>query len=403
MLYCNRHVMNQIAAHHADPIPAAIAEVFITDRLISRPETRPDYLREKLAIQDLANEMAEHPGEVLPRLVKLAMEICQADSAGVSVLDSDAGVFRWLGLQGALSVFEGATTPRNHSPCGICLDCDGAILMERPERVYEWIADANIKVPEVLLVPLVVKDGGHLGTLWVVAREGLQFDSGHVRILTELATFTGIALRMIQSEERLKAALDEQATLTKEMSHRVKNVFAIANGLIRVSARNAASKEQLAESLTGRLQALAEAHALVRRSFSETGNGQNIPLGEIIARILRPYHGDNDTDGPDVRLGEHATNNIALVFHELATNAAKHGALSHDDGTVRVRWTLDNDVVVVDWQERGGPAVAQPAKKGFGSTLVRSTLTSLGADIVHYWDADGLRVVITAPLAKLQH
>jgi two-component sensor histidine kinase len=252
-------------------------------------------------------------------------------------------------------------------------------------------------------VPLLVKGGEHLGTLWVVARDGQQFDRGHLRVLTELAAFAGIALRMIQSEEKLKTALEEQATLTKEMSHRVKNVFAIANGLIRVSARNAENKDQLAESLTGRLQALAEAHALVRRSFSESGDGQHISLGEIIARILRPYHGDNDVEGPDVRLGEHATNNIALVFHELATNAAKHGALSHNDGTVRVRWTLGNEVVVVDWQERGGPAVAQPAKKGFGSTLVRSTLTSLGAEIVHHWDADGLRVVITAPLAKLQH
>jgi two-component sensor histidine kinase len=236
-----------------------------------------------------------------------------------------------------------------------------------------------------------------------VARRGQQFDRGHVRVLSELAAFTGIALRMIQSEERLKRTLDEQATLTKEMSHRVKNVFAIANGLIRVSARNAASKEDLAESLTGRLQALAEAHALVRRSFSENGDGQHILLGELVARILRPYHGDSDLDGPDVRVGEHATNNIALVLHELATNAAKHGALSHDDGSVRVRWTLDNDMVVVDWQERGGPAVAQPGTNGFGSTLVRSTLTSLGADIVHHWDADGLRVVITAPLAKLQY
>ena len=384
-------------------IPAAIAEVFITDRLARRPESRPDYLREKLAIQDLANEMADHPDEVLPRLVKLAMGLCEADSAGVSVLDADAKVFRWLGLQGALSVFEGATTPRDHSPCGVCLDHCGAVLMERPERVYEWIRDANISVPEVLLVPLFIKGGAQLGTLWVVARDGRHFDSGHARILTELATFTGIALRMIQSEDKLKGALEQQATLTKEMSHRVKNVFAIANGLIRVTARNSATKEQLAESLTGRLQALAEAHALVRRSFSETGKGQDIPLGEIIARILRPYQNDAAIGGPDIRLGEHATNNVALVFHELATNAAKHGALSHDGGSVSVGWTQDGERLVVDWQETGGPAVNTPDKQGFGSTLVKSTLTSLGAEITHHWQAHGLRVVIAAPLNKLQH
>jgi hypothetical protein len=115
--------------NHIGPVPTAIAEVFITDRLANRPETPPDYLREKLAIQDLANEMADHPGEVLPRLVKIAMGVCEADSASVSVLDTDANVFRWRGLQGALSVFEGATTPRGNSPCGVCLDQQDAILM----------------------------------------------------------------------------------------------------------------------------------------------------------------------------------------------------------------------------------------------------------------------------------
>ena len=83
-----------------------------------------------------------------------------------------------------------------------------------------------------------------------------------------------MALRMIQSEEKLKKSLDEQEILAKEMSHRVKNVFAIADGLIRVSARNAASKEELAESLTGRLRALSDAHSLVRRSFSTTGRAK---------------------------------------------------------------------------------------------------------------------------------
>ncbi len=91
------------------------------------------------------------------------------------------------------------------------------------------------------------------------------------------------------------------------------------------------------------------------------------------------------------------------MFHELATNAAKHGALSLDDGLVSVHWTQDKDGIVVDWLETGGPAANTPGKQGFGSTLVKSTLASLGAEITHHWDIDGLRVVITAPLAKLQH
>lgn len=374
-------------------LPAAIAEVFITEQLDLRPASAPDYNREKLAIQDLATLMADHHGDLLPRLVQLAMEMCEADSAGVSVLESQ--VFRWLGLKGKLSVFEGANTPRNFSPCGICLDYHQPILMERPERVYKWIADANITVPEVLLVPLYVANED-LGTLWVVAKEGHKFDSNHARVLTELASFTGVALRMIQGEEKLKKSLDQQEILAKEMSHRVKNVFAIADGLIRVSARNASTKEELAESLTGRLRALSDAHSLVRRSFSTTGSSEGVPLREIFERVLKPYGNSSSMDGPDIKLGEQATNNIALVFHEFATNAAKHGAL-RDAGFISVNWHEDDNRIVIDWRESGGPAVSKPSKTGFGSSLVRSTLASLKGEANYDWDEDGLHVTITLP------
>jgi hypothetical protein len=89
------------------------ADVDISDSLHRRLPADPDYLREKLAIQDLARQMAEHPKDVLPRLVGLAMEICGGASAGVSILEPEDARFRWYGLQGILSAFEGATTPRD--------------------------------------------------------------------------------------------------------------------------------------------------------------------------------------------------------------------------------------------------------------------------------------------------
>lgn len=245
-------------------VPASVAEVFITDELLTRATPEPDYLREKLAIQDLAHQMADHPAEVLPRLVALAMQICDADSAGVSVLDG--AVFRWLGLQGKLAVFEHATTPRNHSPCGVCLDRGDAILMAHPERAYDWIANANIVVPEVLLVPLLINGKTPLGTLWIVAKEGQRFNAGHARVMAELAVFSGVALRMIQADTQLKTALEQQEVLTKEMSHRVKNLLAVTDSLVRMTSRSSSTKEQMTENLTGRLHALSEAHTLVQRS-----------------------------------------------------------------------------------------------------------------------------------------
>ena len=380
-------------------LPQAVAEVYITDQLLGRHGAAPDYLREKLAIQDLAHHMTDRPGEILPRLVQLAMDLCGADSAGISVLESESALFRWFALRGALSAFEGATTPRNHSPCGVCLDENGPVLMEHPERVYDWIRDANISVPEVLLVPLVVKGRDALGTLWIIASETHHFDSEHARLMSELASFVGVALRMVQTEEHLTAALEKQETLTKEMSHRVKNLFAITDSVIRMTSRTSSSKEEMTERLSGRIHALAHANALVRRSFGEAG-AACIRGGDREGSL--PYdHAHFKASGPAVALGEQTTNNLALVFHELATNAAKYGSLSRSTGSVTVQWEIDAVNLSVYWSEVGGPPATVPAKKGFGSALVETTILRSGGTIVSDWQPEGLSVRISVPLNGL--
>jgi hypothetical protein len=124
-------------------------------------------LREKLAIQDLAQQMSDRPSEVIPRLVALAMEICDGVSAGVSVLDPETNRFRWLGVQGALAAMQGVTVPRENSQAGVCLD----ILMAQPARAFGWMQGGAVPVSELLLVPLQSKGGAPLGTLWVIAKE----------------------------------------------------------------------------------------------------------------------------------------------------------------------------------------------------------------------------------------
>jgi two-component sensor histidine kinase len=377
------------------------ADVDISDSLHRRLPADPDYLREKLAIQDLARQMAEHPKDVLPRLVGLAMEICGGASAGVSILEPEDARFRWYGLQGILSAFEGATTPRDDSPCGVCLDRSAPILMERPERVYGWIADANIEVPEVLLVPLATKGLASMGTLWVVADQVGHFNEGHARILTELSTFAGMALRMIRTEERLQLALQEQETLTREMDHRVKNLFALTNGLIRVTSRSVETKEQLVAKLTGRMQALADANALVRRSFSDA-SPERVDFGELLTRVLRPHDdGESLIDGPRLAVGERATNNLALIFHELATNAAKYGALSVESGSVAVEWVADDRDVRLQWRETGGPVTNTPSGVGFGARLIAMTVQGFGGTIAYDWRPEGLAVLLQIPRPAL--
>ncbi len=391
----------------------AVADVFITDQLFRRAPKKVDYLQEKLALQELAARMADAPDEVLPRFVDLAMEMTGGVSAGLSLYQElpAPGVFRWQYLRGILAPFTGATTPRNFSPCGVTLDQNGPVLSLHPERVYGWIADANIVVPEVLLVPLYLGGTAPSGTLWIVSDKEGHFDSGHARAMTELATFVGIALRMLKTEQSLQRALEEQETLAKEMSHRVKNLFSMIDALIRISGRGVATADEMTRLLTGRLQALASAHALVRRSFSSTGRPPHASdLKALLEAIVVPHERPEagaasrfSIDGPPIECGEHATNGIALVFHELTTNAAKYGALTADGGVVDVTWSRHGDCLVLHWIERGGPPVeAPPTTSGFGSALAQATIIrQFGGTLDCDWRRAGLAVTVTLPVERL--
>jgi two-component sensor histidine kinase len=383
--------------HPSEPIAA----VTITDELLRRPPAKPDYLREKQAIQDLAQQMADRPTEIIPRLVALAMEICDGVSAGVSVLDPETNRFRWLGVQGALAAMQGVTVPRQNSPAGICMDIGGPVLMAQPGRAFGWMQGGALPVSELLLVPLQSKGAAPLGALWVIAKEAGHFDSGHARSMSDLATFAAIALRMIQSEERLSQALSIQETLAEEMNHRVKNVFALAESMVRLSARSAVSKEDLAVKLIGRLHALADAHALVRRRFDQMP-WEGADFCEILTRILLPHdEGRSVIRGPTLSVGERAATSLALLFHELATNAAKYGSLSIDQGAVEIEWDADEKDIRLQWRETGGPTTKPPERQGNGVRLVNATIQQLGGKIEYDWRPEGLIARLRLPIASL--
>jgi two-component sensor histidine kinase len=410
---CGRAYRSKAIMSDLSPPDYGVADLYITAELDRRASAVTDYRQEMLAIQELAARMADSPDEVLPRFVNLAMEITGAESAGVSLYEPEPspGVFRWRFLRGALSPFDGATTPRDFSPCGVTLDHNSPVLSLHPERVYDWISAAGIVVPEVLLVPLYLRGAEPLGTLWIVSKTEGHFTRSHARAMTELASFVGIALRMRETEHQLQTALALQETLAKEMSHRVKNLFAVTDGLIRASARGAVDKDAFAKALSGRLHALASAHSLVSRNLREVGHSPRTgDIGSLIRAVVLPYEDRAETaaprvrvDGPQVPCGDHALNGLALIFHELTTNAAKYGALSDHRGHVAVNWRVEGEDVVLTWIERGGPTVRPPAAAGgFGSSLVKNTVASqLGGILTNDWNAAGLTVTIRVPVSRL--
>jgi two-component sensor histidine kinase len=265
-------------------------------------------------------------------------------------------------------------------------------------------------VPEVLLVPLCLGGKKPLGTLWIVSGQEGHFDRGHARVATELASFVGIALRMLQSEQRLQRSLVEQETLAQEMSHRVKNLFAMTDSMIRWSAKGAGTKVEMARLLSGRLRALADAHSLVQRTFSEAGQVQHVSdLGTLVWTIIRPHENfvgkqsRFSIEGPDIPCGERTTNGVALVLHELATNAAKYGALKVDGGGVTISWRQADERLILSWFEHGGPLIAAPPTvRGFGSVLAQKMVVDqFGGALEHDWKPVGLAVTITLPIDSL--
>jgi two-component sensor histidine kinase len=201
-----------------------------------------------------------------------------------------------------------------------------------------------------------------------------------------------------------KQAEEGHELLAGEMSHRVKNLLAIASGLTAITSRSAKTTAEMAQELTHRLTALGRAHDLVRPLPGQSGKAAL--LGDLITVLLAPYDELGAFSGrvrvsvPRMGVGEAAATTLALVIHELATNSLKYGALSSATGTLDVSCAPHDSEVAIVWTERGGPPVKAPiGTGGFGSKLVqRGMAAQLGGSISADWHGDG--VVVTLNMTK---
>ncbi|WP_198010797.1 PAS domain S-box protein [Kaistia granuli] len=211
------------------------------------------------------------------------------------------------------------------------------------------------------------------------------------------------------SERRL--AEQQQQLILREMSHRIKNLFAIAGSIVSMNARVASSAAELAQSVRQRLDALTRAHALTRPGLldDDASADRDTSVRGLLDAILLPYlagetgSGKVILKGEDLPVGGAAVSNLALVFNEFATNAAKYGALTADGGQVVVSWTVEGDKLRVLWRESGGPPIEQePLRRGFGSTLAdRIIIGQLGGTLYRDWQPDGLRITLELDRQRL--
>ena len=288
-------------------------------------------------------------------------------------------------------------------------------------RVYDQIvAPANLlaEVPLTARSGLVARRAIDLaGRRWVLEVEApastVLSGTSMLTLLFGLlvATLLLVLARVLThqaSEDREALAwLEEQASirnsLTRELNHRVKNTLANVLSIIALTRRRATSLDSFADSLEGRIRALSATHDLLTQS--EWGA---TPIRAILKAEMAPYAQDADRhlvlEGPDVDLAPNDALSLGLAIHELATNAAKYGALSVENGRVSVRWAMvAGNLARIEWREQGGPPVAATGRRerGFGTDLIEKIVAhELRNPVDLRFDPEGVRCTLTVPVRQ---
>lgn len=224
----------------------------------------------------------------------------------------------------------------------------------------------------------------------------------------DLGIVDGVMFGIFLDVSGRKQAEESHELLAGEMSHRVKNLLAIATGLTQITARSSESATEMAKSLTQRLVALGRAHDLTRPVPGSEENGAL--LGDLLAVLLAPYDDGGAFRGrvrvavPRMRVGEKSATALALVIHELATNSLKYGSLSTESGNLDLSQSVEQEGLVLLWTERGGPPVAAPVGEGgFGTTLIRRSMAAhLGGSIDYDWSSDGVVISLAINPDRLE-
>lgn len=294
----------------------------------------------------------------------------------------------------------------------ITIDEQQNILLFNPaaEKMFGYSADEVLGKPVEMLVPDQFRPNhGALVRRFfesgVVNRRlesditltGLRADGEEFPIEASISQVTVAGERVgtiiLRDITERKTNEEARALLAREVDHRAKNALAVAQALVGLT--KADTVEEFAEAIRGRIAALSRAHSLLSQS-----QWRGAPLDQVIRDELLPYAKDSQVtiEGPGVSCSAGSVQSLSLLFHELATNAVKHGALGHEKGHVTVGWTIDDEALRVSWRERGGPKVFAPKREGFGTKLLKQVAgRQLDAKLDFDWKAAGLRVEATFP------
>jgi two-component sensor histidine kinase len=271
---------------------------------------------------------------------------------------------------------------------------------------HQGMPPGHLPVVSYLAVPVVSSSGKVIGGLFFGHEAPGRFAAETEALITAIASQAAVAIdnARLHSAAQNEIAQRKEAQAAKdlllhEIKHRVKNTLATVQALASQTLRDTPPAEKAA--FIGRLHALSEAHDLLTQNDWNT-----ISLAALVHQSLFPFAGDETgriaAEGPDVRLTANKALILTMVLHELGTNAVKYGSLSVDTGSVELRWELtptdDRPILRLAWRESGGPAVARPAHRGFGSRMIASALQGKDESASFDYRHGGLQTVLELQL-----
>lgn len=235
----------------------------------------------------------------------------------------------------------------------------------------------------------------------LIAQQQLQFAYQKIeeRVIARTRELAEVNVRLMAEIAERERAEAQQELLLAELRHRVRNTLTIVKSIATQTRRHSDSLETFNRSFNARVQALADTHTLLFES-----NWTRSHLDDLIRQHLRPYGGSERAliAGPPLAVRPRSALSLSLVLHELAANAARHGALSTDDGRLEISWSIDAGPprrLELVWQEHGGPAVEAPTRRGFGAEVIDFTVAlEFEGEVGFEYPPQGIRAHLVLPL-----
>ncbi|WP_165357590.1 sensor histidine kinase [Sphingosinicella sp. CPCC 101087] len=369
-------------------------DILITPDLYRRLR-RPAQLEAELdAYRELSSLMTVDPELAIHRFLEIAIELCPAaSSAGLSELVHEGGeyLFRWTALSGALAQHVGGTTPRDFSPCGLCLDQHHTILVECPARAFPYFEEAAPAIVEGLIVPLYDTGKRPLGTLWVTSHDPeMKFDATDARVVEQLAVQLVLAIKLRRKAKvltDLERMVNENDLLVQEVHHRVKNTIQMTSALLHLQQRTVSSTEAraaLKEAQT-RLLVLAKVYEALLTP-AENGHSRDVDVVSLVETLMTALCDSVSPAGrislvaecDPLSLSASEAVPIGLIVNEAVTNSLKHGFPDGRSGEIKVELLHLGNSCTLRISDNGC-GFEKPARQGsLGMRLIQSLARQLG-------------------------